>query len=240
MSVNQDSTASQTGQSQASIVRAAWAGMAFLAILLAIVIFGGAGSLRYWGGWAFWISFFAWVLGITVWFLQRDPALVASRTKVGVVAETRLSQKIAQGFAGLFFIAVLLAPALDWRFGWSDVPLWVQALGLLLVNAGMAGVMWVMNVNSYASSTIQVAEGQRVIENGPYAWVRHPMYSSALVMLFGAPLLMGSWWGLIFAALLGVAIAARLLDEERALQQELPGYAAYMQRTRSRLIPGLW
>lgn len=240
MSANLNSAPPQAVQSQAQIARAAWGGLLFLAVVLGIVIFGGAGSLRYGQGWAFWLSFFAWVVLITVWFLKRDPALVASRTKVGPVAETRPAQKIAQALAGLSFLGVLLVPALAWRFGGASVPAWASLLGLLLVHAGMAGIMWVMSINSFASSTIEVAEGQRVITSGPYRFARHPMYLFALIMLAGAPLLLGSWWGLIPTLLLAVAIGARIVDEERALHAELPGYADYVQQTRSRLIPGIW
>lgn len=225
---------------KAAITRNAWAGLVFFVLLIALIIFGGAATLRYWQGWLYWLSFTGWVVWITAYFLRHDPNLVASRTKVGPAAEQRPIQKLYQGLASAFFIAVMLVPALDHRFGWSSVPVWGVIVGLVLVSAGFAAVARVMAANAYASSTIEVQAEQKVIDTGPYARVRHPMYAGALLLIYGTPLALGSWWGLIFSALLTVSVVVRLLDEERVLAADLPGYAGYMARVRSRLIPGVW
>lgn len=240
MESNKDSIASRSPQSNASIARNAWIGLVFLVALLAAIIFIAAGTVYYLEGWLFWLSFTGWVVVITAYFLKHDPTLVASRTKVGPSAEVRGPQKLYQGVASVAFVALMLVPALAFRFGWSHVPVWGVALGLILVNVGFAIVAWVMLVNTYAASTIQVVDGQKVISTGPYAYVRHPMYAGALLLIYGISPALGSWLGLLAAFVLTASIAVRLLDEERVLNDELPGYAGYAETTRHRLVPGIW
>jgi protein-S-isoprenylcysteine O-methyltransferase Ste14 len=120
-------------------------------------------------------------------------------------------------------IAVLVFPALDYRFGWSSVPASVSVLGDALIVLGFLFTFFVFRENSYGASTIQIAEGQTVISTGPYALVRHPIYAAALVMLVGVPLALGSWWGLFALLLILPVLIWRLLDEERFLRQNLPG-----------------
>jgi protein-S-isoprenylcysteine O-methyltransferase Ste14 len=131
-------------------------------------------------------------------------------------------------------------PAFDRRFGWSSVPLSVIVLGDLLVAVGFYLIFIVYRENTFTSATIEVAEDQHVVSTGPYAVVRHPMYASALLYLFGTPLGLGSYWGLVpFAGILPFLIW-RLFDEERFLIQNLPGYAEYRKNVRYRLIPRIW
>jgi protein-S-isoprenylcysteine O-methyltransferase Ste14 len=131
---------------------------------------------------------------------------------------------------------------LDRRLHASDVPLALQTLGLALYLLSTGFIMWVFRVNSFAAPVIKVqaARDHRVISSGPYAWVRHPMYSSVMLFFFGAPLLVGSWWGVLMAPLFAVLFAVRAGIEERALVAGLPGYADYAARVRYRLVPGVW
>ena len=142
--------------------------------------------------------------------------------------------------ATLGFIAMLVFPALDYRFGWSPVPASVSVLGDALIALGFLFTFFVFKENSYGASTIQIAEGQTVISTGPYAFVRHPMHAAALVMLLGIPLALGSWWGLFALLLILPVLIWRLLDEERFLRQNLPGYPEYQAKVKYRLLPFVW
>jgi protein-S-isoprenylcysteine O-methyltransferase Ste14 len=160
---------------------------------------------------------------------------------VGPRAEKEPAQKIIMRLALLGFIAMLVFPVLDHRFGWSSVPASVSVLGDALIALAFLFIFFVLKENSYGASTIQIAEGQTVVSTGPYALVRHPMYAGALVMLVGTPLALGSWWGLF--ALLHIILPVliwRLLDEERFLRQNLAGYAEYQTKVTYRLLPFIW
>jgi protein-S-isoprenylcysteine O-methyltransferase Ste14 len=135
---------------------------------------------------------------------------------------------------------LLVFPALDHQFGWSPVPPYVSVAGDALVALGFLFIFFVFAENSYGASTIQVAEGQRVISTGPYALVRHPMYAGALVMLIGIPLALDSWWGLVVLLFMTPVLVWRLLDEEKFLSRNLPGYVEYQRKVQYRLVPFIW
>jgi protein-S-isoprenylcysteine O-methyltransferase Ste14 len=136
----------------------------------------------------------------------------------------------------------LLAIALDKRNHASDMPLALQALGWIVLVLYFGLTLWVMRENSYAAPVIklQTERGHRVVSTGPYAFVRHPMYSVAVLYFVGAALLLGSWWGVAMSSLCPLLCAFRARIEERALTEGLPGYAAYAAKVRYRLVPGLW
>jgi protein-S-isoprenylcysteine O-methyltransferase Ste14 len=140
----------------------------------------------------------------------------------------------------LGFIAMIVFPAFDHRFGWSPVAPNVSVIGNVLIVLSFVFFFFVMKANSYAAATIQVEEGQPVIQTGPYAYVRHPMYAGVFVLLAGIPLALGSWWGVLLIIAFFPVLAWRLLDEERFLHQNLPGYTAYTQKVRCRLLPYIW
>jgi protein-S-isoprenylcysteine O-methyltransferase Ste14 len=142
--------------------------------------------------------------------------------------------------ASAAFIAMVVVPALDHRFGWSHVPLGIVIAGDLLVLLGFVFVFIVYRANTYTSATIEVAKGQTVISTGPYGLVRHPMYASVTLYVLGTSLALGSWWGLVAAAVMLPILVWRLVDEERMLVDQLPGYNAYRQRVRRRLVPFVW
>ena len=171
------------------------------------------------------------------YFLKRDPQLVERRLQT---KEKSSEQKTIIRVAQPIVFANLLVPGLDYRFGWSHVPVWLTILSDALVLAGYVITFWVMKENSFASRTIQVVEGQRVISTGPYRLVRHPMYFGAVLMLLFTPFALGSWWALPGFVLVVALILLRLLHEERVLNRELTGYPEYCLRTRYRLIPLVW
>jgi protein-S-isoprenylcysteine O-methyltransferase Ste14 len=216
------------------------AGLIFLVIVIGLLIFFPARTLNFPAGWIYFLVFSVSITIISFYFLKNNPALVDSRTRVGPSAETEMSQKIIQSFSSFFFVALLALPGFDHRFGWSHVPFALVIFSNLMALLGFAGIFRVMLENSFLSSTIEVAEGQKVISTGPYAIVRHPMYSAAFVLLGFTPLALGSYWDLIFAVGIVTAIIFRLLDEEKYLSKNLPGYSEYMLKTKYRLLPGIW
>ena len=220
--------------------RKALIGVARFQFFLAAVIFALAWSLAYWQGWLFLAVFGAWITFITIYFLKHDRALIERRMHAGPKAEKRLQQKRIQSVVSVLLIAMLIVSVLDHRYGWSAVPFPAVIAGDALVALSFAAIFVVFRENSFAASIVDVKEGQPVIDTGPYALVRHPMYAGALPMFAGSPLALGSLWGLLPAALLAAGIVWRLLDEERYLAESLPGYSAYMRKVRFRLVPGLW
>jgi protein-S-isoprenylcysteine O-methyltransferase Ste14 len=210
------------------------------AALFAGLIFGGAGTFDYWQGWLFFAVFAICSIATGLYFAVHDPELLERRMRVGPTAEKETPQKIIMTLALIGFVALIVVPALDHRFGWSQVSASVAILGNVLVVLGLAICFRVMQVNSFSASTIQVFEGHQVVSTGPYALVRHPMYAGAIIMLLGTPLALGSWWGLLPALLFLPVLAWRLIDEERYLATRLPGYADYMRQVRYRLVPQVW
>ena len=158
----------------------------------------------------------------------------------GPGAEKEKSQKRIQVFASLVFIGVMILPSLDHRFSWSDVPLSVVIAGDVFVALGFLLIFIVFRENTFSAATIEVAPDQKVISTGPYAIVRHPMYSGALVMLLGTPLALGSWWGLLMFIPMSFIIVWRLLDEEKFLSKNLSGYKEYCKKVQYRLVPFIW
>jgi protein-S-isoprenylcysteine O-methyltransferase Ste14 len=180
------------------------------------------------------------VLVITLYYLKRAPGLIESRLRAGPAAEKERSQKMIQSLAGIFFVLAFIVSGTDHRLGWSKIPPHLVIAGNILVVLGLYIVFLVFRENSYTSGVIEVGKDQRVISTGPYAVVRHPMYAGAFIMLLGVPLALGSWWALLFIFLLFAAIVWRLLDEEKFLVKNLPGFHEYCENTRYRLIPFLW
>jgi protein-S-isoprenylcysteine O-methyltransferase Ste14 len=209
-------------------------------LAMAALLFIPAGTICYWQAWVFMATFGGASSAIGIYLAIKDPQLLERRMHVGPTAETEKNQKIIMVFALVGFIALLVVPAFDHRFGWSTVPPAVSVAGDVLVALGFLFIFFVFKVNSYGASTIQIAEGQKVISTGPYALVRHPMYAGVLVMLVGVPLALGSWWGLCVLALMLPVLIWRLLEEEKFLAKNLPGYTDYQQKVPYRFIPYIW
>lgn len=216
------------------------AGLAFLLGVLAAALFVPPWTLDFWQAWLFLGVFAALTIAITIDLARRDPALLARRTKAGPTAEPTRTQQLIQSLASLAFIAIFVSAGLDRRWGWSHVPVAVVIAGAALVAIGLGLVGWVFRANTYASAVIDVEQGQQLVTTGPYAIVRHPMYSGASVMLAGTPLALGTWFAVGPVAVLIAVIVWRLLDEERTLVADLPGYADYRAKVTRRLVPYFW
>lgn len=218
----------------------AWLSLAVLAVVMALLLFVPAGTLRYWQAWVY-LSIFTGASALTTLYLMRkDRALLERRMSGGPTAEKRPAQRIIMLCTSAGFIALLVVPGLDRRFGWSRVPIGGVVAGDVLVAVGFYLISLVYRENTFTSATIEIAENQRVISTGPYALVRHPMYASASLYLFGTPLALGSYWGFVPIAFTMPFLIWRLFDEERFLSTNLSGYTEYQRRVRHRLVPFVW
>ncbi len=211
-----------------------------LAVVMGLLVFGSAGTVRYWQGWLYLAVFFGASLLVTLDLMRRDPALLERRMRGGPTAEKRPAQRLVMLGASVGFISLLVLPALDRRLHWSDVSLGVVLAGDVLVVVGFYFILRVYRENTFTSATIEIAPNQTVVSTGPYAIVRHPMYASALLYVIGTPLALASYWGLIGVAVMLPFLIWRLFDEERMLVSSLPGYVEYQRKVRHRLIPFLW
>ena len=228
----------------------------FLA-MVALALFLPAGTLHFWEAWVYLGIFFLGSVISGVYFYSNDRALVERRLRLG---EKDRQQRMIVALAMLATLAGLVIPALDHRFGWSSggessggsgggahgldgvlkLPVWLIILGQALVVVGYLIALWVLKTNTYAASTIQVEAGQKVISTGPYRIVRHPMYTGGALLFVFTPLALGSYWVLPEFLLIIPLVTWRLLEEEKVLCAQLPGYSEYRRQTRFRLIPGVW
>lgn len=209
-------------------------------IFFAALIYLSAGTLDYWQGWTFLGVFTALTVGFTIYLIRYDRPLLERRMNAGPWKEKEPSQKIIVSLIILSFFAFIVLAVLDHRFGLSPVPAWASMLGEAVLALSFAFIFWVTKVNSFAAANIAVTSDQKVISSGPYAHVRHPMYAGALLLFVAIPLALGSWWTIGFVVILIPILMWRLLDEERILKRELPGYAEYMQKVKYRLVPHMW
>ena len=209
-----------------------------LAIVALIVI--PAGTLHYWRGWAYVAVFVICSGAYTVYLAKNDPALLKRRTEAGVSHEKEFTQKVVMVLLYAACILLVVLPALDFRIGWSLMPWQVSVIGDALVAFSFYIFYLVSKVNTYAAANVRVEEGQKVITTGVYGFVRHPMYFAALFLFIGTPLALGSWWTLLLFPVFIPILVARILNEEKVLVRDLPGYVEYTHKVRYRLIPGVW
>jgi protein-S-isoprenylcysteine O-methyltransferase Ste14 len=209
----------------------------FGAIVYAGIFFSTAGTFRYWEAWLFMATLFIPMILSVRYFLRTDPEFLRRRLKA---REERGKQKVLQVLGTVFWIPLIFIPGLDHRLGWTTVPVALVLLADVLVLVGYYLAFLTMRENRYASRTIKVEEGQEVITTGPYARVRHPMYVGTGLMVLASPVALGSYVALVPTLLAPVFLVLRILDEEKVLREELPGYREYSQQVRYRLIPGLW
>lgn len=213
------------------------------AVVFGLLLFLPAGTLAWPQGWALLILFWGCGMALGVWLRRADPELFAERLK-SPMSEGQTNRDRAVMAAILLAMAAWIAfMALDARrFGWSAVPLSAEILGAVMIVVSFLGWVTVLRANSFATTRVrlQPERGQTVISTGPYGVVRHPMYAYAILLMIGAPLLLGSLWGLLWLGLFLPLLAARLLGEEAILREGLPGYRDYAARVRYRLVPGIW
>ena len=209
---------------------------------LGALLFASAGSLEWSAAWLFLAVSATLGPACGLWLAKTDPALLADRMRPTFQADQPAADKTFMLVFVVVTLTWLIAIGLDRRMHASDVPFALQALGLAMYLLSTALIMWVFRENSFAAPVVKVqaARHHHVISSGPYAFVRHPMYSGIMLFFFGVPLLLGSWWGVAIAPVFAVLFAVRARIEERALTEGLPDYADYAARVRYRLLPGVW
>ncbi len=206
-------------------------------VVLGLMFFLPAGTIYYWQAWVYMGLMFAVMLLIMGYLWQHDRELLVSRLKMG---EKEKPQKLIIKIGSLLFSFTFLIPGFDFRYGWSAVPVVIVILADAIFLAGYYLFFLTLKENSYASRIIEVAKEQKVIATGPYALVRHPMYSAILLIVGVTPLCLGSYWGLLGVIPVILILALRILNEEKVLAKDLPGYKEYLQKTKYRLMPGIW
>ncbi|MGZ6249310.1 MAG: methyltransferase family protein [Syntrophales bacterium] len=209
-------------------------------IVILALLFIPAGTLSYWQGWAYVATFIICSIAYTVYLVKYDSALLKRRTEAGISHEKEPAQKVIIFFLYVFFIALVIVPPLDFRFGWSKVPWYVSLFGDVLLVVSFYIFYLVSKVNTYAASNVRVEEGQKVISTGIYGLVRHPMYVGALFLIVGTPPALGSWWALLLIPPFMLVLYFRIVNEEKVLLRDLRGYAEYCAKVRWRLIPGIF
>lgn len=215
---------------------------AFQMSVLGLIVLGGsifipAGTFGYPEAWIFMALFVVPSVLITSYLFKKDPKLLERRMRM---REKEKEQRWIMGLSYPFFFAIYIIPGFDYRYGWSDVSFFLVIVADVIILLSWILLFLVLKENSYASRVIEVEQDQKVISTGPYAIVRHPMYVGGLLLLLFSPLALGSYVGLIPAAISIFVIVARILNEEKVLSEKLEGYTEYMKKTKYRLIPGIW
>jgi protein-S-isoprenylcysteine O-methyltransferase Ste14 len=206
-------------------------------VVLGLMFFLSAGTIRYWYAWVFLAILFIPMFFVLLYLLRYDPALLERRMRT---REKEVPQKLIIRLSMIPFLAAFLVPGLDYRFGWSFVPVAVIIAADVVVFCGYIFFFLVLRENSYASRVVEVEKEQKVISTGPYAYIRHPLYSAVLLIYLFSPLALGSFWALIAMIPLPFVLILRIKNEESLLKKELAGYEEYTGKVRYRLIPGIW
>jgi protein-S-isoprenylcysteine O-methyltransferase Ste14 len=211
-------------------------------VAMGALLFTPAGTWRWPAAWVFLAAMAIISLSCGAWLARTDPGLLAERMRVTAQDDQPTADKIFVPVIGGTFLIWFVAIGFDHRLGGSDFPIVLQALGLALLLLSTVFIMWVMRENSFAAPLVKVQRerGHHVVSTGPYAWVRHPMYSGAVLFMVGIPLLLSSRWGLAMSPLFVALFAVRSGIEERVLIAGLPGYGDYTEQVRYRLLPGVW
>ena len=206
-------------------------------VFLGLFLFLPAGTWKFWQAWM-WLAMMITLMLVTLrYLLKNDPALLERRMRMR--ERVGAQQKII-GISFIFLLASFIVPGLDQRYGWSQMPAWMAILADTIVAIGYLMVLWVFKANTYTSRIVEVETGQKVISNGPYAIVRHPMYVGAFLVYAASPLALGSYWAVLPGLMILPVLIFRILDEEKLLLRDLPGYREYTQKVTYRLLPGIW
>lgn len=206
-------------------------------IIISVLLFIPAGSIKFWNAWLFMGVLFIPMLFVIVYLITRDPELLFKRMNTN---EKEKTQKKVVFLTSIIFLSAFIISGLDYRFQWSTVPLLVVVISAIIVLTGYILFFMVMRQNSYASRVVEIQEKQIVIDSGLYGIVRHPMYSAAILMFMFMPLVLGSFYALIPLIIFPLQMGTRMKNEELILEKGLDGYIEYKKRVRYKIIPFLW
>ena len=206
-------------------------------LLCGLLLFGPAGTLHWAGAWRFLAVLFLPMVAVGVVLLCKAPELLKKRLNA---KEEQATQRGVILVSALLFVADFVLCGLDYRFGWSALPGWLEWAAMAAFLLGYALYGEVLRENAWLSRTVEVQQGQRVVDTGLYGAVRHPMYAATVLLFLSMPLILGSLWGFVLLLAYPAVLVPRVLNEEKVLKEGLPGYEAYMQKVRWRLIPFVW
>jgi protein-S-isoprenylcysteine O-methyltransferase Ste14 len=217
-----------------------WLRIAAGFVVFLALLFGAAGTFAWFGAWAFLILFFGGSTVITALLARQNPALLEERMKPPIQKDQPIWDRVLVIAILAVFLLWFVLMGVDHRFGWSHVPVALQWIGALGIIAAIA--MWhlIMRANAFLAAVVKIQKAHKVVSTGPYAIVRHPLYSSAALFFTASALLLGSWWGLLGVAVVMAPLVVRTAFEDRELQEHLDGYREYAQRVRWRLVPLVW
>lgn len=206
-------------------------------VLIALMLFLPAGTIRYWNGWLFCAVLFIPVMIMGVVLFLKAPDLLRKRLQE---KEEQSEQKTVVALSALMFLVGFILAALDFRFGWSNMPVWVVSVASIIFLIGYALFAEVLRENAYLSRTVEVQENQQVIDSGLYGIVRHPMYSATVLMFLSMPLILGSYISFVVFLVYPFLLIKRIRNEEMVLEEGLDGYAEYKNKVKYRMIPFVW
>ena len=217
-----------------------WTVVSFL--IIALALFLPAGTVLWPAGWVFLILLLGFTLVNIGLLFTSNPGLLEERLSLSQPNQKTWDKALMPLYYLLCLAWAILMPLDAVRFHWSHMPLFLQIVGAIALVCSFPLMILTFRENAFLSPTVRIQQerGQTVISTGPYHYVRHPLYASALLFFLGTPLLLGSWYGLLFAPVLIAGMAVRAILEERMLREELPGYDAYMAQVKYRLIPYVW
>jgi len=226
-----------TGEEMKTLIKKIIVRFSMMPVVLLVLILIPAGTLAYWQAYLYIAILVIPMTFVLFYFLKNDPRFLERRTRA---EEKEKAQKIIQLVFSLIFLSGFVISGLDKRFGWSEVPFYIVIITDIVILLGYLIIFFVFRQNSYASRIVEVEKNQEIISAGLYGFVRHPMYIGVIIMFVPTPLALGSYWGLLPMITIPLALILRILNEEKVLNKELPGYKEYCQKTRFRLIPYIW
>ena len=206
-------------------------------LLAFLLVFAPAGTLNFWNGWLFLFLLFVPMIFVGIWLFTKNPELLKKRLNN---KEKESEQKLVVLLTGLLFILCFIIAGLNFRFKWITLPDWVVILPAFLFLLGYVMYADVMRENTYLSRTVEIQEGQKVIDTGLYGIVRHPMYTATILIFLSTPLVLGSLISFVLFLFYPLIIAKRIRNEEQLLEKELKGYAEYKTKVKYKLIPYIW
>jgi len=232
-----DKKSELTQQEMKSLIKKIIIRFSLFPIVLGLFILVPAGTINYWQVYVYIAVLVVPMIFVLFYFLQNDPIFLERRTRA---KEKEKVQIIIQIVSTFILLSGFVIPGFDKRFGWSDIPIYIVIVADIVILFGYLIIFFVFKQNSYASRVVEVEKSQKVISTGLYGFVRHPMYIGVIIMFIPTPVALGSYWGLIPMVTIPLAIVFRILNEEKVLCKDLPGYKEYCQKTRYRLMPFIW
>jgi len=208
-------------------------------LIFAAILFVSAGTIYWPEAWLMELIYFGWAIPVMVWLRKNNPKLFEERMDITKKSGKGWERALLL-FATVCYLGIFLVSGLDFRFGLSGMPLYLEATGFAGIVLAFSAMFWVMRENTYLSRVVEVREGQKVVTTGPYKYVRHPLYVAGIVYCFAIPLSLGSFYGIIPALGMVAIFLVRTYMEDKTLHVELPGYKEYAQKTRYKLVPGVW